>query len=271
MLNIIEIEDFQEIESYSEEIYERVETLLREINGSKTRLTRDLKRERRRKLKSLREKIKKLESSKNDEYYQKKEELEQRRGKLYQERDLKLEELQKENAPKEVEIRLLQQEESRIDNIISSVNSIRSEKTNEEWLNIIKNWMEERELANYSIQILDRNYTVVGIGTHSEKVRFAEERKGTIVAVVRDGYDMSKVPEQVFSYPEENPAYFKEHNFVLYEVFDSPLSENQEYLTKQNSVRTLFGMPDDVTRSIDNMLFREYKNNLISQNKMIKM
>ena len=82
---------------------------------------------------------------------------------------------------------------------------------------------------------------------------------------------MSSVPEQVFSYPEENPEFFKNHDFILYEVFDTPLSGNLEYLMKKNSVKTLFEMPDSVTESIDNMLFEEYKNHVISQNKVIKI
>lgn len=271
MLNIIEIESFDDLEHYKKEIEERIMTLADDISGSRIFLTRNLKRERYRKLQPLREQIRKLEASKSDEYYRKLRELEQKRQQLYQERDLELERLKKENVPKEKELHILQEESNQIANINDSMNLLRREKTNEEWLNIIKNLMEEQELDSYSIRVLDREYMIVGIGTHSEKIHWSEKKTGTIIAIVREGYDMSKVPEQVFSYPEENEVFFRNRDFVLYKVFDSPLSEKQEYLIEQNSVRTLFGMPEGVTRSIDNMLFQEYKNNLISQNKLIKM
>lgn len=271
MIDILKIETFEELEQHYERIAERIYDLSMEVIGSKTSLTKSLKKERYEKLSSLRNQIKKLESVKDEEYYQKIKEMEEKRQQLYQERDLKLAELQKENEPKEEEVHILQEDKDAIVNVKDSISLLRMKKTNEEWLNIIKALMEEKELVNYSIQILDRIYTVVGMGTHSEKIHFTESRTGTIVAVVKDGYDMSSVPEQVFSYPEENPEFFKNHDFILYEVFDTSLSGNLEYLMKKNSVKTLFGMPDSVTKSIDNMLFEEYKNHVISQNKVIKI
>lgn len=79
MIDILKIETFEELEQHYERIAERIYDLSMEVIGSKTSLTKSLKRERYEKLSSLRNQIKKLESVKDEEYYQKIKEMEEKR------------------------------------------------------------------------------------------------------------------------------------------------------------------------------------------------
>ena len=263
MSTIAEIKDFAELESHYEKLYEEIENLKSRLDREVHNLTAALKKERYLTLKSFR---KKLERENSNHLQQ---EIEKKRAELYKKKEEYLEKLTSEQLPYRLKLEEMETEFQELSQAIAGVTELRKNRKNSEFLTLIINSLREIGKEDYSVRIFDKEFTYVGIGTHSDTPHYYENRTDGVVAIVKNDFDISKIPEKVISYPEENQDYYQDGSFILYKRFTAPVKEYPNFLTDTTYLSSeLPGMNEELSSTINNSLFQAYKETL--QNKQKK-
>ncbi|MDD2469577.1 MAG: hypothetical protein PHI22_01415 [Bacilli bacterium] len=142
-------------------------------------------------------------------------------------------------------------------------------KTNEEWLTVLTDLMNQRSKRKYSAKFFDREFRYMGVGTKSDNPRWYETQIDTTVAIVADDFNIDNVPNRTFSWPQEHPEDYENSDFILYEKLRCKL-EPQEYLPEEKRVINLWGMPEDVKTAIAELIFQEYKQKITQRKPAVK-
>lgn len=142
-------------------------------------------------------------------------------------------------------------------------------KTNEEWLTIITDLMNQRSKRKYSVKFFDREFGYIGVGTKSDNPHWYETQTDTTVAIVADDFNIDNVPNYTFSWPQEHQKDYENSDFILYEKLCCKLKP-QEYLSEEKRVISLWGMPEDVKKAIAELIFQEYKQKSAKNKPVVK-
>lgn len=265
-----EICDFNELVYKEEQLSEEIGELESKLNLARKQLTKQLKRERSEALKPLRKELGKIEKRDMASITKKLEEIDNKRKELYAKRDLALEMLAKEQLATREEMQRLEEEYQEVAKVLKGTNELRKNKTNEEYLNLIINALEENGSADYAIRIFNKDFTYVGIGTHSDYPQYSTIRSNGVVAIAKNGLDVSNIPEEVISYPEEHESFYRPGDFILFQKLETPVEENPSFFTKMSYINSeLPGMNAELTARINNNLLEEYRNSVRKQNQKV--
>lgn len=265
-----EIYDFNELVYKEEQLSEEIRELESKLNLARKQLTKQLKRERSEALKPLKKELRKIEKRDSASITKKLEEIANKRKELYAKRDLVLEMLAKEQLATREEMQRLEEEYQEVAKVLKGTNELRKNKTNEEYLNLIIKALEENGSEDYAIRIFNKDFTYVGIGTHSDYPQYSTIRSNGVVAIAKNGLDISKIPEEVISYPEEHETFYIPGDFILFQKLETPVEENPNFFTKMSYINSeLPGMNAELTARINNNLLEEYRNSARKQNQKV--
>lgn len=266
MINIEEIQDYKKIKFLHEKLEDEIVDLKMKLDTEKHQLTKKLKRERYEIIKALKSKLKNLKENDNDEIIAIKREIEEKRKELYLKRDKELISFEETKAPERERLEKLEDDYQQISKIIDGVNEQRNNRTNEEHLFLITKGLEELGQEDYSIRLFNKKFTYVGIGSHSDFPHYLSTEIEGVVAIVKNGMDVSEIPEEVISYPDENEEFYKSGEFILFRKLNKPIEESLDFFEKKTYItESLPGMSDELISIVNDKLYAEYQNSLISK------
>lgn len=133
-------------------------------------------------------------------------------------------------------------------------------KTNREWINMIIRLLYDYNGKNYNVEVFNRR-----IDTENEDDFYNEVKIYSVVALVKDGFDINDYPSDIFSDPDKYPEYYALNDFVLYDLSNKRIYNLDKYLEEKNDKFDLYGMPELVIDRIYNILFKEVKNILLKR------
>lgn len=266
MLNIEEVTSFNTIKSLHKKLWEEILRLKTNLDTERQLLIKTLKKERYETIKSFKRSLKNSNGADIETIDTLERKIEEKRNELNLKKDKELAALEEAQTTEYERLEEIESDYQQLTKIIAGVNKQRNNRTNEEHLALIINTLEELGQEDYSIRIFNKKFTYVGIGTHSDFPHYLRTITKGVVAIAKKDMDISKIPEEVISYPAENKEFYASGEFILYQKLDKPVEESIDFFTKHTYIsESLPGMSDELAAAIDDKLYAEYRNSLATK------
>lgn len=266
MINIEEVTNYNTIKSLHRKLWEEILSLKTNLDTERQLLTKKLKKERYQIIKAIKRSLKNPNEADSETIAALERKIEEKRNELYLKRDKELAALEDAQTIERERLEEIESEYQQLSKIIAGVNKQRRNRTNEEHLTLITNALEELGQEDYSIRIFNKKFTYVDIGSHSDFPRSLRTKTKGVVAIAKKDMDISKIPEEVISYPEENEDFYASGEFILYEKLDKSVEESIDFFTKHTYIsESLPGMSNELAAAIDDKLYAEYRNSLAAK------